>query len=152
VNIKRNEGISTDSVIRISIMSMSVSVKTEKSGKRYVVLLSTKRRRIKFPARCWLTLVQMFGEINEAIDSKQCYRERLGAEWIVSVHPKDATVHLHRFYYRFGTTCTHRESRDRIDLNQAEFLQLTKTPRMFNVLPYVKEIHSEMNACCFTPY
>jgi len=93
VNIKRSDGISTDSVIRISTMSTSVSVKTEKSGKRYVVL-STKRRRIKFPARCWLTLVQKFGEINEAIDSKQCYCERVGAQWFVSVRPKCAIVHL----------------------------------------------------------
>jgi len=133
-------------------MSTSVSVKTEKSGKRYVVLLSTKRQRIKFAARCWLTLVQMFGEINEAIDSKQCYGGRLGAEWFVSVDSKDETVHLRRFYYRFGTACTHRESRDCIDFSRAEFRELMKTPRMFNVLPYIKEIHSEMNACCLSPY
>jgi len=136
----------------MSTMSTSVSVKTEKSGKRYVVLLSTKRRRIKFPARCWLTLVQKFGEINEAIHTNQNYYDRLGAQWFASVRPKDATVHLRRFYYRFGKTCTYQESRDRIDFSRAEFRELTKTPQLFNVLPYVKEIHSEMNACCFTPY
>jgi len=133
-------------------MSTSVSVKTEKSGKRYVVLLSTKRQRIKFPARCWLTLVQKFGEINGAIRTNQNYYDRLGAEWFVSVRAEDATVHLRRFYYRFGTACTRRESRDGIDFSRTEFGELTNAPQLFNVLPYVKEIHSEMNACCFTPY
>jgi len=94
----------------------------------------------------------MFGEINEAIDSKQCYRDRLGAEWFVSVFPKDETVHLRRFYYRFGRKCPYQESRDYIDFSRAEFRELMKTPRLFNILPHIKEIHSEMNACCITPY
>jgi len=132
-------------------MNTSVSVNTEKSGERYVVLLSTKRRRIKFPARCWLSLVQKFGEISEAFDSKQYYRDRLEAEYFVSVRLKNATVHLRRFYYRFDKTCTRQESRERMDFNRTEFLELTKAPQLFNILPYVREIPSNMNACCFTP-
>jgi len=104
-----------------------------------------------FPARSWILLVQKFGEINEAIDTKQYYRERVGAEWDVYVRPKDATVHLRRFYYRFGKTWTRRESHERIDFNRAEFLELSKTPQLFQLLPNVKGIHSEMNTFCFTP-
>jgi len=149
-NIKRSVALV---LMQLSVyLKMLVSVTTEKSGKRYVVVLSTKRRRIQFPARCWLPLLQKFGEINEAIDSKQCYNDRLGADWFVSVRATDETVHLRRFYYRFGRKCPYQESRDCIDFNRAEFRELMKTPQLFNILPYVKMIHSERNACCFTPY
>jgi len=114
-------------------------------GKLYIVL-SVRKRTIQLSARCWLTFVLQFGDVEEAVskvvDGSQYvnFMRHIGSGYYVSVRTGNEDMHLRRYYVKGNDLKPTREFLDFDvddwdDIRRIAIQLLSDIPQLINVQP-----------------